>query len=107
MKMPRDNVTTLRGRMNLLVKRGIFESEESLTASAISSLLTMRPELRLEIALGLYEDEEISLGRAAEMAGLSREQMKEVLSSRGIERKFPESPPEQVDRDVQWLLQRP
>ena len=97
---------TLTRRMNLLVERGVFENEESLTTSAYRSLLTLQPELKLEIALSLYQGEEISLGRVAEMAGISREQMKEVLAARGIERKYPQRSQEQVDRDVSLLLER-
>ena len=97
---------TLTQRMSLLVERGVFESEESLTASAYRSLLMLQPALKLEIALSLYEREEISLGRAAEMAGISREQMKELLAARGIERKYPQRSQEEVDRDVELLLER-
>ncbi len=97
---------TLTQRIGLLVERGVFESEESLAASAYRSLLTMQPALKIEIALSLYQDEEISLGRAAEMAGISREQMKEILSARGVERKYPQRPLEAVDRDVRFLLER-
>ena len=97
---------TLTQRMSLLVERGVFENEESLTASAYRSLLTLQPALKLEIALSLYQKEEVALGRAAEMAGVSREQMKEVLAARGIERKYPQRSQEQVDRDVRLLLER-
>ena len=97
---------TLTQRMNLLVERGVFENEESLATSAYRSLLILQPELKVEIALSLYQKEEISLGRAAEMAGVSREQMKEVLAARGIERKYPVRSQEQVDRDVRLLLER-
>lgn len=96
----------LTQRMNLLIERGIFESEERLTTSAYRSLLTLQPELKLEIALSLYEQEEISLGRAAEMSGMSREQMKEVLAARGIERKLVQRSQKQLDQDVQLLLER-
>jgi len=94
----------LTKQMHLLVERRIFDSEESLTTSAYRSLLTLQPELRLEIALSLYEQEAVSLGRAAEMAGISREQIKEILAARGIERKFVQASPEQLDRGVRLLL---
>jgi predicted HTH domain antitoxin len=92
--------------MDLLVERRIFDSEESLINSAYRSLLTLQPGLKLEMALSLYEREEISLGRAAELAGISREQMKEVLAARGIERKLVERTREQVERDVRLVLER-
>jgi len=93
-------------RMSVLLERGLFESEESLMFSAYRSLLTLRPELKVELALSLYEQEEISLGRVAEIAGVSREQMKEILASRGIERRIAVRSPERVTEDVRFLLHR-
>ncbi len=97
---------TLTQRMGLLVERGVFESEESLTTSAYRSLLMLQPALKVEIALSLYLAEEISLGRAAEVAGIPREQMKEALSARGIERKYPQRSREDINRDIALLLDR-
>ena len=95
----------LTQRVGILIERGIFKDDESLRASAYRSLLTLRPELKVEIALYLYEQEEVTLGRAAEIAGVSREEFKEILASRGIERKIPLRSPEQVEADVQLLLE--
>lgn len=95
----------LTRKARILVERGIFKDEESLLASAYRSLLTLRPGLKVEIALSLYEQEEVSLGRAAEIAGVSREEFKEILASRGTERKIPSLSPEQVEADVRHLLE--
>lgn len=95
----------LAERLGILIERGIFKDEESLKASAYRSLLTLRPELKVEMALSLYEREEISLGRAAEIAGLSREEFKEIMASRGIERQIPLRSPEEVEVGVQQLLE--
>ena len=96
----------LTERLRVLIDQGIFEDEESLKNSAYRSLLTMRPELKAEIALSLYKGEEISLGRAAEIAGLSREELKEILASRGIERRIPWLSSEEVEAGVRRLLDR-
>jgi len=93
-------------KMDILLERGIFESEESLMLSAYRSLLTLRPELKVELALSLYEREEISLGKAAEIAGVSREQMKDILVSRGIKRRIAVRSPERVAEDARLLLAR-
>lgn len=95
----------LTQRLGILVDRGIFADEESLRACAYRSLLTLRPELKVEIALSLYERDEISLGRAAEIAGLSREEFKEIMVSRSVERRMPLRSSEQVEADVQLLLE--
>lgn len=96
---------TLPQKIGLLVERGLFESEEKLRLSAYRSLFTLQPELKTELALSLYEQGEISLGRAAEIAGMSREQMKEILATRGIERRIAVHSPERVAEDVQFLLE--
>ncbi len=100
------NHRTLAQRINVLVEQGIFEDEESLKNTAYQSLLTLRPELKLEIALSLYKDEEVSLGRAAEIAGLSREELKEILASRGIERNIPSLSHDEVEAGVERLSER-
>ena len=100
------NHPRLTERLGVLIDQGIFEDEESLKNSAYRSLLTLRPELKVEIALSLYKREEISLGRAAEIAGFSREELKEVMASRGIERRIPSLSSEDVEPGVQHLLDR-
>jgi hypothetical protein len=89
---------------DILLERGLFESEERLLLSAYRSLLTLRPELKIEVALSLYEKEEISLGRAAEIGGVSREALKEILASRGIKRRIAVRSPDQIAEDVRFLL---
>jgi len=99
-------MSVITQRMDILLQRGIFHSEESLMLSAYRSLLTLRPELKIELALSLYEQEEISLGKAAEIAGVSREQMKDILVSRGIERRIAVRSPERIAEDARLLLAR-
>lgn len=62
--------------------------------------------MKVEVALSLYKREEISLGGAAEIAGLSREEFKEVMASRGIERRIPSLSCEKVEAGVHRLLDR-
>ena len=100
------NNPRLTERPGVLIEQGIFEDEESLKNSAYRSLLTLRPKLKVEIALSLYKREKISLGRAAEIAGLSREELKEVMASRGVERRIPSLSSEGVEAGVHRLLDR-
>jgi len=100
------NHPRLTERIGILVDQGFFEDEESLKNSAYRSLLMLRPELKAEIALSLYEREEVSLGRAAEMAGLSREELKEIMASRGIRRRMPSLSSQEVEAGVHRLLDR-
>jgi len=65
---------------------GSYSSEEEFLEDAFRALLSKRPELRVELAVTKYRNETISLNRAAEIAGSSPEEFKEILSERGISR---------------------
>ena len=54
---------------------------------AINTMLSANRNLPIAIACKLYEKEEISLGKAAEIVGTSIEEMKKILSDHGIKRK--------------------
>jgi len=65
---------------------GSYSSEEEFLEDALRALLSKRPELRIELAVTKYTEGSVSLNRAAEIAGLSPEEFKEMLSQRGVSR---------------------
>ncbi len=58
--------------------------KEDLLRDAINTFLAANKELREKIAIELYKEGEISLGKASEIAGLSYEEMKELLIKNNI-----------------------
>jgi predicted HTH domain antitoxin len=70
---------------------GFYASETELVADAVRTLLAARPDVRLVTACRLYEQGTVSLGKAAELAGLDVESLKRALDERGISRMAPES----------------
>lgn len=66
------------------VQAKLYESEQEVIAESIRCLLLVRPEMRIEIAIHQYQSGEISVGKAANVADVSFEQMKDILKSRGI-----------------------
>lgn len=66
------------------VKANLYDSEDAVIQDGLRYLLQSRPELRRELAVYWYQAEDISLGKAANLAGVSFEQMKEILRGRGI-----------------------
>ena len=68
-----------------LVSAGLYEDEQAVVRDAIRALLSERPQLRLELAIHRYRAKEISLAKAASLAGVSWERMREILVSRGIQ----------------------
>lgn len=74
-----------------VTETGLYESEEEFLSDAVGTLLAARPDLREAIACRLYQKGVFSLGKAAEWAGLSIEDIKESLHRRGVGRESPES----------------
>lgn len=70
--------------INALINQNIYSSKETVIKDAIRALLELKPNLKIEIAIGLYKDQKISLWKAAETAGFCLEEFKEILASRGI-----------------------
>lgn len=75
---------TIEEEMNLLTEKG-YMTEGELKREAYRALLRERKELRVSIAIERYKKEEdITLNRAAEIAGITTEEMKHILHERGI-----------------------
>jgi predicted HTH domain antitoxin len=65
------------------VSAGVYEDEKAVVQDAMRALLSERPQLRPELAIHRYRAEEISLAKAAALAGVSWERMREILLGRG------------------------
>jgi predicted HTH domain antitoxin len=77
--------------LEAVIETGLYDSKEAFLAHAVEVLLTARPELREAVACKLYEKGVLSIGRTAELAGLSIEDIKEALHRRGISRESNDS----------------
>jgi len=76
----------------LNVSEKLGYSKENLLRDAINMFLAANKELREKIAMELYKEDKISLGKASEIARLSYEEMKELLIRNNITiRRGPES----------------
>lgn len=93
----------LREQISAAREAGLYASEDELVADAIYTLLAARPDVRLAVACRLYERGDVSLGKAAELAGLDVVSMKRALYERGIIRTAPESPDEVADMAIASL----
>lgn len=72
--------------MEIVRRTGGFSSEEELLQKAFRALLKENPELRTGLAVEKYREGDVSLNRAAEIAGVSPEEFKSILEARGIKR---------------------
>ena len=76
----------VKKELKVIQSTGFYRDEEEFIKEAIDTLLAARKDLRVSVACELYKRDEISLGKACEIASLNIEEMKEVLYKRGIKR---------------------
>jgi predicted HTH domain antitoxin len=93
---------TLIDELDVLVERGIYSDQEALMEDAIRALLRSKPDLRRQLAIGLYKRGRISLSRGAEIEGVDIESFKESLREAGIPRIVPPVG-DAVQDEIKWL----
>ncbi len=69
--------------IDALVKVGYYTSKSDVVKDALRYMLEKRTNLRVAAAIELYRANEVSLGKAAELADMSLIEFKEALSNRG------------------------
>ncbi len=67
-----------------LLEAKLYDSEGALLSDALRHLLRSRPDLRIKVAVYRYQHDDISLARAAYLAGVSWQQMREILLEQGV-----------------------
>jgi predicted HTH domain antitoxin len=66
-------------QLKFLIGAGLYPSEEEIIQDALNCLLQIHPDYKLKIAVYRYQTEEMTLGKAAEIAEVSMETMKRFL----------------------------
>ena len=84
--------------IDALARMRSYGSREAVISDAVRALLVLKPGLKMEVALDLYKNGEVTLWRAAEMAGLCLEEFKELLASRSIRIEVGSSNEESLER---------
>jgi predicted HTH domain antitoxin len=72
--------------MNLAatVRAGLYANIGEALQEAVKTWLAVRPNIRLEVAVELFRSNEVTIDRAAEIAGLNRWLFQDILMQRGI-----------------------
>ena len=86
--------------VDALVRTGLYKSRDEVITDAIRNLLLNNKPLRVEFAIDLFRSDEVSLGRAAEIAGIDRWQFQEVLHERHIPIIVEADSAEAMDEDI-------
>jgi len=68
-----------------LVRFGLFSDEQAVLRSALRALFKSQPQIRQKMLIHAYTAGEISLGKAADIMGISSEDMKDILCESGAE----------------------
>lgn len=68
-----------------LIDARLYPNQEAAIRDALRSLLQEKPQLRIELAIHRYQTEDISLAKAAHLAGISFDRMKALLMQRGVQ----------------------
>ena len=68
-----------------LVKTRLFPDRQAVLRSALRALFQVQPELRRQMIIRAYIAGEISLGKSAELMGVSHEEMKDTLIENGAQ----------------------
>jgi predicted HTH domain antitoxin len=98
------NHTTIADKeIAALIRLGLYENQEEVIADAIRNLLLNNRSLRLEVAIDLFQTGEVSLGRAAEIAGLDRWQFQDVLRERHIPILIEAGSAEAMDEEISFF----
>lgn len=83
--------------INSLIRTKNYASKDEVISDALRALLVLKPGLKVEIAVDLYKTGRVSLGKAADIAGMSLEEFKEILASRSIKIEVGGSTEESLD----------
>ena len=67
------------------VNAQLYKNKDAVIQDALRHLLRSRPDLRVQLAIYRYQQEPLSLAKAAELAGVSWWQMRDILLEQGID----------------------
>lgn len=85
------------------VRAKLYKNSDAVIQDALRHLLRSRPDLRIEIAVYRYEHEDLSLAKAAQLAGVSWTQMREILLEKGIQPRLGSESEDEILSDITQL----
>jgi len=96
----------LKKEADYYVKAGLYSSRAELMREALRYYIRHALKANVDIAVELYKKEEVSLGKAAELAGVSYEDMRQILKNRGIKIKIGPQTVEEAEKETKKLTKR-
>ena len=87
-------------KVDAIIAAGYYKSRSEVLKDALRSLFEIKPYLNISSSVVLYKKGEVTLGKAAELAGISTIEFKDVLKDRGIKIKLPMESKKEIDKQV-------
>ena len=91
-------------QLDAVVRAGLFRDRQHALEEAMRTLFTVRPQLKTEAAVELFRSGEISLLRAAEIAGLDFESFRSLLRDRAVPWEVAADKPEDLDQAIAFFF---
>lgn len=85
------------------VNARLYDSEEAVVQDALRHLLRSRPDLRIQLAVYRYQTGELSLAKAANLAGISWAQMRDILLEQGVPLRLGPDSDIEAENEIQQL----
>ncbi len=92
--------------LSAVVRAGCFASEEEAVREAVQMMFAVKPQLRMEAAIRRYLDGAVTLGRAAELVGMTQWRFQEMLEQRGFRIELEARPAKDLDEAVERIRKR-
>ena len=77
----------LNEEIDAIIRAGYYDNRSELIRDALRSFMSHKTHVRLVAALKLYERGKATIARAAEIAGMPYEDMKNILEEEGLIRR--------------------
>ena len=90
----------LEKEVKALVDSGLYPDSRAVMIDALKNLIEIKKSSRLDAAIRSYQEGEVTLGRAAELAGIHRFEFEEILQARGIMKEIEVDSVEEVEAGV-------
>ncbi len=94
-----------------IVKEGLevlipkyFKGKKEFMEEAFRTILRSNPGLKVNVAIDLYIKEKISLAKAAELAGVTTIEFKDILMERGIKRVIKGEKIEDINQKIEEVF---
>ena len=93
----------LEKEVNALIDSGLYPDPQAVIIDALENLVQIKKASRLDAAIRSFRESEVTLGRAAELAGMHRFEFEEILKARNIVKEVEVGSVEELEAGVSVL----